>query len=189
LDKHVSLFSQSRVEVKEGNGGGERGVAGRPTGVTILAVLAAIAGVLLLLMDEQECSIFQVGDELWQKKGVQETPQASACGSSVIGVFTIVVGAAAFGMSTGWLSGLRFLLTIVGGLMIIMSIILFLDSRGLYSGKRWSLYLTTIILVLSIISSLFTLMAAAVHSILSIIVDVLLLYYLTRPDIKVFFQV
>jgi len=143
------------VEVKEGNDGGERGVAVRPTGVTILAVVAAIAGVLLLL----------------------------------IGVFTVVVGAAAFGMLTGWLSGLRFLLEIVGGLMIIMSIILFLDSWGLYSGKRWSWYLTTIILVLSLISSLFTLMAAAVHSILSIIVDVLLLYYLTRPDIKVFFQI
>jgi hypothetical protein len=143
------------MEVKEGNDGGERGVAGRPTGVTILAVLAAIAGVLLLL----------------------------------IGVFTIVVGAAAFGMLTGWLSGLRFLLEIVGGLMIIMSITLFLDSWGLCSGKRWSWYLTAIILVLSIISSLFTLMAAAVHSILSIIVDVLLLYYLTRPDIKVFFQI
>jgi len=143
------------VEVKEGNGGGEREVAVRPTGVTILAVLAAIAGVLLLL----------------------------------IGVFTVVVGAAAFGMLTGWLSGLRFLLEIVGGLMIIMSIKLFLDSWGFYSGKRWSWYLTAIILVLSLISSLFTLMAAAVHSILSIIVDVLLLYYLTRPDIKVFFQI
>lgn len=122
----------------------------RPTGVTILAILQALAGL------------------------------ASLAGG-VLGL----VGSAFLGNMfipgvPGFLAG--FVGVISGGL-IILAIVNFVAVYGFWTGQGWSWTLGIIVTGISVITNL----ASLPTSLVSLIIDVVIIYYLTRPNVKKFF--
>jgi uncharacterized membrane protein (DUF2068 family) len=60
----------------------------------------------------------------------------------------------------------------------------FVMTWGLWSGKSWSRTITMVLQAISIVTGIFSLPG----SLFSIIISVVVLYYLTRPQIKAYYQ-
>ncbi|MEM3786638.1 MAG: hypothetical protein QXZ59_04575, partial [Nitrososphaeria archaeon] len=74
---------------------------------------------------------------------------------------------------------------VVSVIAVIFGLIYLLLAWGLWSGKGWAWTITLILTILSLLGSLIT--AASGFGIVSLIINVLILYYLTRPHVKAFF--
>jgi len=79
------------------------------------------------------------------------------------------------------------LLPIIGGVLIIVALLDVVFAWGLWSGKGWAWILTLIFAVLGILFSLVSLVRGGLGSIIILIIDVVIVYYLTRPNVKAFF--
>jgi hypothetical protein len=133
----------------------------RPTGVTVIAVLVIIGGIILLLAGIGAVAV-----------GSLFLSQITGLGFIIIGVIILAVG--------------------IGYLVV---------SYGLLKGKRWAWTITVVLLfigiaidVASIIFGSFainmdmsTFLTSNSGSIASIIISVIILYYLYRPHIKSYF--
>ena len=134
----------------------------RPTGVTIIAVLVIIGGIILLLAGIGAVAV-----------GSLFLSQITGLGFIIIGVIILVVG--------------------IGYLVV---------SYGLLKGKRWAWTITVVLLFIGIaidvasiiIFGYFTFdtdtssfLTSNSGSIASIIISVIILYYLYRPHIKSYF--
>ena len=75
-------------------------------------------------------------------------------------------------------------LTGIGIVLLLLAVVGFIMMWGLWSGKSWARIITMILAVISVISGIFSLPG----SLVSILVNVIIFYYLTRPGIKVYFQ-
>lgn len=133
----------------------------RPTGVAVLAILAAIGGILCLIgavvlgILSTEMATFI--ESIMEQYGAVAIPG--------IGEFieTIVLAIAA--------------------VAAIIGILVLIDAYGLWIGAGWAWWLTIILSILGIIGGLLSLPVG----IISIIIDVLIIYYFTRPYVKEFF--
>ena len=133
----------------------------RPTGVTVIAVLVIIGSILLLLA------------------GIGGVAVGSLFISQIIGLGFVIIGAIILAVGIGYL----------------------VVSYGLLKGKRWSWTITVVLLfigiaidVVSIIFGSFainmdtsTFLTNNSGSIASIIISVIILYYLYRPHVKSYF--
>ncbi len=86
------------------------------------------------------------------------------------------------GALKGLIAGIALIVSVVAAAFGLIYLLL---AWGLLSGKGWAWTITLILTVLSLIGSLVT--AATGLGIVSLIIDVLILYYLTRPHVKAFF--
>lgn len=133
----------------------------RPTGVSVLAILTAIAGILILIV-----ALFL---------GILSTEMATFIESMITeygaGVFP---GVGEF--VEAFVLGIAAVLAILGFLALI-------DAYGLWTGAGWAWWLTIILSVLGIIGGILSLPAG----IISIIIDGLIIYYFTRRYVKEFF--
>lgn len=79
--------------------------------------------------------------------------------------------------------------SIISGLaLIILALIDFVLAFGLWSGKRWAWVTTLIFAVLSIASAVFMLfIRPRVSELVSLILDLVVLYYLMQPRVQVYF--
>jgi hypothetical protein len=133
----------------------------RPTGVAVLAILAAIGGILCLIgavvlgILSTEMATFI--ESIMEQYGAVAIPG--------IGEFieTIVLAIAA--------------------VVAIVGILALIDAYGLWIGAGWAWWLTIILSILGIIGGILSLPGG----IISIIIDVLIIYYFTRPYVKEFF--
>lgn len=133
----------------------------RPTGVTVIAILVIIDGILLLLA------------------GIEAVAVGSLFISQITGLGFVIIGAIILAVGIGYL----------------------VVSYGLLKGKKWAWTITVVLLfigmaidVASIIFGSFainmdisTFLSANSGSIASIIISVIILYYLYRPHIKSYF--
>jgi hypothetical protein len=134
----------------------------RPTGVTVIAILVIIGGILLLLA----------------------------------GIGVVVVGS----LSISQIIGLGFV--IIGAIILAVGIGFLVVSYGLLKGKRWSWTITVILLFIGIAIDVASIIIFGYFtfnmdtssflinnsgSIASIIISVIILYYLYRPHIKSYF--
>lgn len=143
----------------------------RPVGVTILAVLEILVGILVLL---GSIGVFVLAGSLTLSSVRQNIEQ------NLPSWFVNIAPAA---------------LAIFGVVLLIIAIIIFLVARGFLKGKNWSRVLAMILLVLSILGSVINLIATGLFSagalvsfIIAIIIPVLLIFYLTRPGVKAWFK-
>jgi drug/metabolite transporter (DMT)-like permease len=134
----------------------------RPTGITIIAVLVIIGGILFLLA------------------GIGAVAVGSLFISQITGLGFVIIGAIILAVGIGYL----------------------VVSYGLLKGKSWAWTITVILLfigiaidVASIIFGNFafnmdmsTFLTSNSGSIASIIISVIILYYLYRPHIKSYFR-
>jgi len=68
--------------------------------------------------------------------------------------------------------------SIAGAVVLVIGIVQGVLSYGLWKLKKWALYIEMIFLVLGILSSLMTIMASMITSVIQIIISALILYYL-----------
>jgi len=73
--------------------------------------------------------------------------------------------------------------SLVAGFMVIMALIGFFIAWGLWTGKGWTWIIALILAILGVIGGLLTLPIGIV----TIIIQGLIIYYLTRPHVKAFF--
>lgn len=117
----------------------------RPTGISILAILEMLGGVVAI----------------------------------IAGLFIAVA-------ASGMLGGLG---SIVGIIAVISGVFALAVGYGFWTGAKWSWWLAVIIYALGIISSLASVVVGSVFSVIGLIIDALLLYYITRPGVKSWFNV
>jgi hypothetical protein len=75
-------------------------------------------------------------------------------------------------------------LTGIGIVLLILAVLGFIMTWGLWSGKSWARTITIILNAISILTGIFSLPG----SLISILISIGILYYLTRPNIKAYYQ-
>jgi len=79
------------------------------------------------------------------------------------------------------------LLSVIGGVLIIVALLDVVFAWGLWSGKGWAWILALIFAVLGILFSLVSLVRGGLGSIVVLVIDAVIVYYLTRPNVRAFF--
>lgn len=133
----------------------------RPIGVTVLAILAAIGGILGLIG-----AIFL---------GILSTEMAEFI-ESLIAEY----GAAAIPGVGEFIGALVLAIAVV---LAIVGVFALIDAYGLWIGAGWAWWLTIILSILGIIAGITSLPGG----IIGIVIDILIIYYFTRPHVKKFF--
>jgi hypothetical protein len=123
---------------------------GRPTGVTILAILEAIAGIYYLVTG--------VGDFL--AAAIIRSLVSPGIPYNIMPMIPRVLGVG---------------LSIIG----LVSIVL---AWGLWTGKGWARMVALVFAIIAIILSLIS------FHIIGLVISAIIVYYLTRPNIKEFFK-
>ncbi len=72
----------------------------------------------------------------------------------------------------------------IGLVSLILAVIGFIMTWGLWSGKSWARTISIILAVISIVTGIFSLPG----SLVSIVINIALIYYLTRTHIKTYYQ-
>lgn len=128
----------------------------RPFGVTILAILAILNALIGF--------------------GV------AAFAGMMFAWMGALTGGFGYGPGAGFFAGIGL---VVAGIATIIGIIYLLVAWGLWTGQGWAWTVTLIFTILSLIGSIFALIAFV--GIVPLIINIIILYYLTRPHVKAFF--
>lgn len=132
----------------------------RPTGVTIIAVLMAIAGIVMIIAGT---SAVAVGPFLPTAFPSQNLPT----GLSAAMLGGLAVGSGAFMLVLG-----------VAGLVI---------SYGLFKGRGWAWTAAVVLSIIGVVMSVVAIVTGNFGSIVSLIINGIILYYLYRPHVKAYF--
>lgn len=76
---------------------------------------------------------------------------------------------------------------ILGGIFVIIGLSYFAVAYGLWKGFNWAWILTILVSALGIVVGLASIMIGIGGSLVFIIVNVIIVYYLFRPDVKTYF--
>jgi hypothetical protein len=83
---------------------------------------------------------------------------------------------------------LRGLLPAIGTVLIVIALLDLVLAYGLWSGRGWAWILSLILAALGILFSLISLVfRGGVGGAITLIIDAIIIYYLTRPNVKAFF--
>jgi hypothetical protein len=133
--------------------------AKRPTGVTIVAILNIISGIIMLIGGIALVAIGSVLPGALPDTGISGLPE---------GAF----GALGVGM---------------GGIILALGIFSFVVAYGLLKGMGWAWTLTVVLSVISIALNAISIVSGNAGGIISIIISGVILYYLYRPHVKAYF--
>jgi len=122
---------------------------GRPTGISILAILEAIIGVYYLVTGFAEFT------------------------SAIIRSLTL---------SSYPYETIHLIHSILGTMLIIVGLISILLAWGLWTGKGWARMVALVFAILGIIMDLIP-----PFHIIGLVIEAVIVYYLTRPNVKQFF--
>ena len=134
----------------------------RPTGVTIIAILNVISGIVMLAGG---VGLAAIGSILPTMTTLDPNASGQLAVAGLLGVGGIAVG----------------------GILIILGIISFVVAWGLLKGKGWSWSVTMILSIISIVIGVISVVAGSIGSIVNIIIAGIIIYYLYRPHVKAFF--
>jgi len=133
-------------------------VRDRPTGIAILAVLDGLGGVLALL------------------SGV------------LIAVFGgYIVRTITNGYLPSSLEFLPGLISIMAVLFVPIGVLGIVEAYGLWNGKKWGWWITTILMGLGLVFGLIAVLLGSIGSIFGVIVDAVIVYYMLQKPTKAYF--
>lgn len=138
----------------------------RPTGVTILGVLAILGGLALLFAG---AILIGVGT-LASAQVANAIKNAGYTGLGNIDASTV----AAFAIG-------------LGALILILGILYFAVGVGFFGGRGWAWRLGIIVSIISIVTDIIQIALGAYSNILGVIIGLLIIYYLTRAHVKAYF--
>lgn len=136
----------------------------RPVGISIIAVLAGLLGILFFVGAALFAALSTAGSFL---QNLIET-NAATYGGTVIPNVGSFITAIALG---------------IAGILAIVGILYLVTAYGLWTGKGWARILAIVLLILDVIGGLVTLPAGIVP----IIIAGVLLWYFFTPSVKAFF--
>jgi len=131
----------------------------RPTGVTVMGVLQILAGFGSLGLGFMLAATYAFLGSL-MASGAE-----GVAFSAGFGGFLVVAGA------------------LIGGILIVIGIANLVIAYGLFKGKSWAWMLCLIFAVISAVSGILTFPVGIV----TILFNALIIYYLTRRNVKVYF--
>jgi len=143
----------------------------RPTGVTVLAVLAILGAIALLFSGAVLIGLGLLLGTLAASVDITNAitnagyPGLSSLGTATISAFIIALGA----------------------VILILGILYLAVGIGFFGGKRWAWTLGIIVSVIGIVLGIVQIAFGNYGSVLSVIISLLIVYYLMRPHVKVFF--
>jgi hypothetical protein len=138
------------------------GTGTRPLGVSIIAILNVISGIIMLIGG---VGLAAVGSAL----PTMTTVDPNAGGQMAL-VGLLGGGAAA-----------------VGAVLIVLGIVSFIVAWGLFKGKGWAWTVTIILSAISVIMGIVSLVGGNFGAIVNIIIAGVVIYYLYRPHVKAYF--
>ena len=152
----------------------------RPIGVTIIAILTIISGILLLLSG---VALAALGAFI--SVNPVDTTTTTTSSSNIGAQFIGIISAA------------------VGGVLLVIGIGYLVMSYGLLKGKGWAWTITIILIIIGIViqivsTSVGSVFTASLHnasnassgivgSIIGIAINIVILYYLYRPHVRAYF--
>jgi hypothetical protein len=149
----------------------------RPVGVTIIAILAIIGGILLLFGGIAFVALAPILSQISvndNNNGLNSSFSLNINGTDV------TVPKNALFLFGGFMG-------IIGGMLIVIGIAGFVVAWGLLSGKGWAWIVTIIVAIISIILNLIVVIAGGLESIIGLIIYGIIIYYLYRPSVKSYF--
>jgi lysylphosphatidylglycerol synthetase-like protein (DUF2156 family) len=142
----------------------------RPIGVTIIAILNIIGGVIMLLIGLGLAIAGAIIPVVPQSEFQQQNLTAGDIDLSEVPPSLVGGGILA-----------------IGGILIAIGILSFVVAYGLLKGRRWAWTLTVILSIISIVLAAISIAAGSIPSITSITISGIILYYLYRPHVKAYF--
>ena len=143
----------------------------RPTGVTILAVLAILAAIALLFFGAALIGLGLLLGTLTASVDITNAlTTAGYPGLGSLGVATISA-----------------LVIALGAVCLIVGILYLAVGIGFFGGKRWAWNLGIIVSVIGIVLNVIQMIGGNYSGVVSLIISLLIIYYLMRPHVKVFF--
>lgn len=102
------------------------------------------------------------------------------------GLFLVAVGGSGLLTSFGYgiFSGV---VSVVGGFALLIGIFAIVVGWGMWTGKEWAWILALILYGLGALTSLVSLVGGGVSSLVSLLIDAFLIWYLFRPHVRAFF--
>jgi len=142
-------------------------ISSRPGGITLLALAICVFGVILLAGAAELLSatgfVEEYIDLAWKTMGtITNLPP----GIDLVALVKVV-------------------LTAIAVVLIVLGVVNFPLAWGIYSGKGWAWTFSIIVTVIWIVIGVVTLIA--VVGVFILMIAVLILYYLYRPNVKEFF--
>jgi hypothetical protein len=150
----------------------------RPTGVTIIAILNIIGGIIMLIGAVVLIAIGAILPTLPPSVFNQTELQ----GNLTVGQAPIPPGAPMVPQSL--LGGIGIA---IGVVLLAIAIVSFVVAYGLLKGLGWAWTVTVILSIISIVLNAISIAAGNIASIISIIISGIILYYLYRPHVKEYF--
>jgi len=146
----------------------------RPSGIIILTFLEGISSFFMLLGGAVllVLSVFLAsgGWDLIPEEELAEALQQVPWASTFTSVPIIA-------LTTAFLTG-------IGLILLVLALLGFIMTWGLWSGRSWARTITMILSVVSIITGVFSLPG----SLISILINIGILYYLTRSHIQAYYK-
>ncbi len=142
----------------------------RPTGVTVLAVLSILAGIVFLIGG---VGAIALGVVIGTYAGSQITSSLATAGYS---------GLASLGAGT-----IAAILTVIGAVVLILGILYLAVGVGFLGGKGWAWTLGMIGFIIGIVLNIVQIAFGAYTNAIGLIIGIFIVYYLTRPHVKGFF--
>lgn len=149
----------------------------RPTGVTIIAILAIIGGILLLFGG---ITLVTLAPILSQVNMNDNNNISNSSISLNINGTDVTIPKNTLFLFGGFLG-------VIGGMLIVIGIASFVVAWGLLTGKGWAWIVTIIIVIISIILNIILIVAGSFESVIGLIIDGIIIYYLYRPSVKSYF--
>jgi len=141
-----------------------KNMAQRPIGISVIAVLEALVGVLLFIGAAFLAALSTAGgfwEDLIETYGATYIPNIGDL------ITAIALGTAA--------------------ILAIFGILALVSAYGLWNGKGWAWYLSIILLVIGLLFSLLSIPGNPVFGIICLVIEGLILWYFFRPYVKAFF--
>ena len=146
----------------------------RPLGVTIVAILAIIDGIILL-----------TGGIL----AVTIVPLVSSGLNGTLSNITVTdqQGQQVKVQSTGMTGAVATIAIAAGSVAIVLGLVWFGLAWGLLTGKGWAWIITVILSIISIVFGIVGIASGGAPSIIGLIINGVILYYMFRPNVKAYF--
>jgi hypothetical protein len=108
-------------------------------------------------------------------------------GVTIIAILAVIGGIGSVLSGLAIMAIIPLLGIIFGGLLIIIGLAYFVVAYGLWKGLNWAWNITLIVSVIGIIVGLGSIVVGNVGALFHLIVNVIVIYYLYRPNVKAYF--
>jgi hypothetical protein len=108
-------------------------------------------------------------------------------GVTIIAILAVIGGIGSVLSGFAIMAIIPLLGIIFGGLLIIIGLAYFVVAYGLWKGLNWAWNITLIVSVIGIIVGLGSIVVGNVGALFHLIVNVIVIYYLYRPNVKAYF--